>query len=96
MKALVLESNEKLMYRDVPHPEISSDECLVAVKNAGICRSDIYRAYNNGAYFYPLIMGHEFAGIIKEVGNDVHNYKLGDRVAVFPLIPCKNCEFCKI
>ncbi len=95
MKALVLENNGILKYKELSNPNITSNECLISVKSAGICNSDIDRAYNNGAYFYPLIMGHEFAGEIVEVGNDVHNYRNGDRVAVFPLIPCKRCEACK-
>lgn len=95
MKALVLENNGILFYKDVPMPGPKPDECLIAVKFAGICNSDIQRAYHNGAYFYPLIMGHEFSGVVKEAGVDVKNYKKGDRVAVFPLIPCRKCEFCE-
>ncbi len=95
MKALVLEKNAVLKYKDVPEPEIMPDECLVAVRNSGICNSDIFRAYNNGAYFYPLVMGHEFSGVIEKTGRSARNYKKGDRVSVFPLISCKSCEFCK-
>ncbi|MFC1566338.1 galactitol-1-phosphate 5-dehydrogenase [bacterium] len=95
MKALVLEGNSNLKVSNVPNPKIKDDECLIKVKCAGICNSDIYRAFNNEAYFYPLIMGHEFSGVIKKVGNRVKDFKEGDRVVVFPLIPCNECDFCK-
>lgn len=96
MKALILESNSVLKYRAIPVSEISEDECLVAIKYAAICNSDISRAYNNGAYFYPLVMGHEMSGVIEKTGKRVKNYKIGDRVAVFPLIPCRICDNCKV
>ena len=95
MKAVILESNGNLRYKDTLDPKIASSEYLIAVKYSGICNSDISRAYNNGAYSYPLIMGHEFSGVVEEIGKNVSRYKRGDRVAVFPLIPCKICEFCK-
>lgn len=95
MKALVLESNGNLRYKDIHDPEAKADECLLRVKTAGICNSDIFRAYNNGAYFYPLIMGHEFSGVIEETGTGMQHIKRGDRVAIYPLIPCKSCEYCK-
>lgn len=94
MKALVLESNRKLKYKDVSVPGIKDDECLIAVRKAGICNSDIARCYDNEARFYPLIMGHEIGGIVDRTGKDVKSIKKGDRVAVFPLIPCNKCEFC--
>ncbi len=95
MKALVLEKNGFLNYKDVADPQVKADECLVEVKSAGICSSDIYRGFDHGAYHYPLIMGHEFAGVIAQTGTGVRGFKKGDRVAVFPLIPCQKCVNCK-
>ncbi|MFC1894372.1 galactitol-1-phosphate 5-dehydrogenase [Candidatus Dependentiae bacterium] len=94
MKALVLEDNKKLVYKNVADPIVGDDECLIVVKSAGICSSDFHRAYNNWAYFYPLIMGHEFAGEVIKTGRLVTKYSLGDRVVIFPLLPCNKCEFC--
>ena len=94
MKALVLKKNGVLKFKDVPESKIKDDECLIAVKYAGICDSDIARAYDNGAYFYPSIMGHEIAGIVKEAGKRVKRSRKGDHIAVFPLLPCFKCEFC--
>ena len=57
MKAVILEANKNLNVTEIRIPEIKSDECLLKVKVSGICSSDIYRAFENGAYFYPLDHG---------------------------------------
>lgn len=95
MKALVLYQDKLLTYHEVKSPVPSHGKSiLVRVKASGICGSDIGRGFNGKAYHYPLIMGHEFAGIVEEsfAGN---KYQKGDRVVIFPLLPCKNCEACQ-
>ena len=95
MKALVLLKNEELKYMDIAFPvKKQQDSYLVKVIAAGICGSDLHRAFGHGAYYYPLIMGHEFSGIIEE-GFRGARFKKGDRVVVFPLIPCRNCTSCQ-
>jgi L-iditol 2-dehydrogenase len=97
MKAWVLHDIgiENFTYDDVELPEINRDEVLVKVKAAGICGSDIPRAYETGAHVKPLIIGHEFAGEIAGVANPEDSELLGKRVGVFPLIPCGECAPCK-
>lgn len=95
MKAYVLEGIGKLVYKDVPIPQIHEDEALVEVVNAGICGSDIPRIFKTGTYHFPTIPGHEFAGIVREVRDEKHRNLVGKRVGVFPLIPCMQCEQCK-
>lgn len=95
MKAAILTANQKIETKDTDIPKISEDECLVKIKNVGICSSDIQRGFGGGAYFYPLIMGHEMSGQIEEVGSKVKNLKQGDKVGIFPLLPCFKCESCK-
>jgi 2-desacetyl-2-hydroxyethyl bacteriochlorophyllide A dehydrogenase len=90
MKALVLEEYNKLVYKDVPDPEIKPDEVLVRVKACGICGSDIHGFDGStGRRVPPLIMGHEASGIIKATGKGVTKWKAGDRVTfdstVYPL-----------
>ncbi len=96
MKALVLKENALLEYRDVSMPnKISSNSYLIKIVASGICGSDIHRGFENGAYHYPLIMGHEFSGIIEKplTGG---KYKKGQRVVTYPLLPCKRCKACQM
>lgn len=81
MKALVLEAYNKLVYQDFPDPKAADDEVLVRVEAVGICGSDIHGMDGStGRRVPPLIMGHEAAGIIAELGRDVKGWKVGDRV----------------
>jgi L-iditol 2-dehydrogenase len=81
MKALVLESYNQLVYKDEPTPEYKSNEVLVRVKACGICGSDVHGMDGStGRRIPPLIMGHEAAGTIAEVGSEVRNFSVGDRV----------------
>ena len=95
MKTVQLEANKHLKISEISIPKIHPDECLINVKVCGVCSSDIYRAFENGAYFYPLIMGHEISGQIIEIGKKVKKFKVGDSVSVFPLLPCFSCSSCK-
>jgi len=90
MKALVLEEYNKLVFKDVPDPDISPGEVLVRIKACGICGSDIHGLDGStGRRVPPLIMGHEASGIIEAVGSAVKKWKKGDRVTfdstVYPL-----------
>lgn len=81
MKALVLESYNNLIYKDVQDPVIGDNEVLIKVKAVGICGSDIHGMDGStGRRIPPIIMGHEASGIIDKIGNKVLNWKIGDRV----------------
>ncbi len=81
MKALVLLDYMNLVYKDVPEPEIAPDEVLVRVKACGICGSDAHGMDgSSGRRIPPIIMGHEAAGVITEVGEAVTGWQVGDRV----------------
>ena len=95
MKAYRLHGINNLLYEDVELPELVPGWCLVRVKAAGICSSDIPRIYTKGTYHFPTIPGHEFSGIVYKVKDDKDAYLIGKKVGVFPLIPCRKCEFCK-
>lgn len=80
---------------DLPKPQVNKNEVLIKVKNCGICGSDV-SSYKNGAMSsQKIILGHEFSGEIIEIGPDVQNAKIGDRVTANPNIPCLECYFCK-
>lgn len=95
MKAWVLHSINDFRLETVEMPKLASNEVLVAVKAAGICGSDIPRVYRTGAYFYPLILGHECSGRVEKVGEEADKKWQGKRVGIFPLIPCRNCIPCQ-
>ncbi len=94
MKAYPLRAVGLLNYEDVPYPELNPGWCIVKVKAAGICSSDIPRIFKKGTYHFPTICGHEFSGVVSEVCDEEYKGYIGKRVGVFPLIPCRNCDQC--
>ncbi|MCS7309300.1 MAG: galactitol-1-phosphate 5-dehydrogenase, partial [Armatimonadetes bacterium] len=95
MKALVLHAVGDLRYEEVPLPEPGTGEVLVRVAYCGVCGSDIPRIFSKGTYRYPLIPGHEFAGVVERCGEGVSAFAPGDRVTVFPLLWCGRCAACE-
>ena len=87
MKSLVLAENGILEVQEHnPPPRPSPEWVLIRIAASGICGSDIPRAFSGGAYHLPLVMGHEFSGVVEESFTG-SAYTVGDRVVVFPLIP---------
>lgn len=95
MKAAVLYGNEDIRYDDYPTPEVTPGSVKVRVRATGICGSDIPRVLHHGAHFYPVVLGHEFAGDVVEVGEGVTRVKPGDTVSGAPLLPCLECDDCQ-
>lgn len=95
MKAWVLHGVGDLRLQTVKRPTPAEGEVLVRVKAAGICGSDIPRICQTGAHTHPLIPGHEFSGVVEELGAGVDQSWSGQRVGVFPLIPCRVCGPCR-
>jgi 2-desacetyl-2-hydroxyethyl bacteriochlorophyllide A dehydrogenase len=97
MKAVQLvEIGAPLEDAEVPLPEISPAEVLVRVAACGICHSDVhYRAGTSPIDSLPIILGHEVAGIVENVGRDVHHVSPKDRVYVHYLVSCGCCDFCR-
>lgn len=96
MKAVRMQAPRDLRIEEVPIPSYESDECLIKVMAVGVCGSDIPRVNQYGAHVSPIIVGHEFSGIITQVGNNVTKFKVGDRVTCPPLIPCFKCKYCEM
>lgn len=97
MKAAVLTAWENIEIQDVPVPEIGEEECLIKVRYAGICGTDlhIYGGHHPTAQT-PVILGHEFVGTIERINTKSPvNLKTGDRVVVEPLISCSSCGACR-
>jgi len=96
MKAIVCYGNNIVKYEEVAKPLCKPNEVLIEVMACGICGSDIPRAVGKSAHSYPIILGHEFSGIVSEIGTNVTSISIGDKVCVAPLIPCENCEQCRL
>lgn len=96
MKALVLEEYNCLEYNDVPEPPIGPNDVLIRVKACGICGSDVHGMDGStGRRIPPLIMGHEAAGVVAQVGPNVVGWQQGDRVTFDSTIYCGACYFCR-
>ena len=96
MKAARLHAIGDFRCDEVEVPVPHGKEILVKVTACGICGSDIPRIYELGTSTkkYPLTLGHEFGGTVVAVGEDADPSLIGKKGAIFPLIPCRNCEAC--
>lgn len=98
-KAFYMTGIRKMEVRDVPVPEVKKGQVLVKLEYVGICGSDVhYLEHGKIGDFVvdgDFILGHECAGIVTEVGENVASLKKGDRVALEPGCTCGQCEFCK-
>ncbi len=105
MKAAVIYGGKDVKIQDWDEPKVQAGHVKVKVAWAGICGSDLH-AYNHGMGIsvephpvsgrkVPLVLGHEFAGVVSEIGDGVSSVKVGDRVAVEPLIHSENNYYAK-
>ena len=97
-KTFYLTDLEKIEVGEAPMPKIGADDVLIQVRSVGICGSDLhyYRSGSIGDFKveFPFILGHEAAGIVQDVGENVTTLKKGDRVCMEPGVPCMKCEEC--
>jgi L-iditol 2-dehydrogenase len=95
MRALVLKEYGRLAVEDVPRPALQADEVLVRVRACGICGSDVHGMDGStGRRIPPLIMGHEGAGEIAEVGPEAKGWRPGERVTFDSTVYCGRCWHC--
>ncbi|MRX56481.1 alcohol dehydrogenase catalytic domain-containing protein [Bacillus idriensis] len=82
---------------EIKRRDLDLHDVLIEIKYAGICHSDIHTAHGEwGAVNYPLVPGHEIAGVVSDVGGEVTKYKVGDRVGVGCMVDsCGECESCR-
>ena len=92
MKVAMYYNNKDIRIQQMDAPRIGPDELLVKVWASGICGSDVLEWYRVPKA--PLVLGHEIAGEIVEVGRDVPLWKKGDRVFVSHHVPCNICRYC--
>ena len=92
MRVAMYYNNKDVRLEEMPTPQIGPGELLVKVIASGICGSDVMEWYRIKKA--PLVLGHEIAGEIVEVGKGVERYQVGDRVFVSHHIPCNTCRYC--
>jgi threonine dehydrogenase-like Zn-dependent dehydrogenase len=96
MRALQLQAIAKLVEVRLPVPRPKPDEVLVRTIVTTICTSDLNDlAHNPFGIVLPRVMGHEGAGVVAGVGENVNEFQIGDRVAAHPVIPCRACDNCR-
>lgn len=84
MRAAILHNARDFRIEEIDSPTISADECLIDVKACGVCHSELHQWEEKiEGLVYPRSIGHEVAGIIRETGKSVKNFKQGDRVAIW-------------
>ncbi len=82
--------------KEVPIPQINETEVLIEIKAAGICGTDLHIYNDEFPYWPPVILGHEFAGVIAAKGEDVKDWNVGDRVVGEPhTLACGKCWLCR-
>ncbi|NIM94538.1 MAG: alcohol dehydrogenase catalytic domain-containing protein [Anaerolineales bacterium] len=95
MRAVVFPAPNSISLEQVDDPPCGTDEVIVEVTQVGICGTDLHIYRDEYLTDFPLIAGHEFAGKIVEVGENVTQLQCGERVAVDPNLSCDQCYFCR-
>ncbi|WWD10504.1 chlorophyll synthesis pathway protein BchC [Kwoniella europaea PYCC6329] len=96
--ALWVTKDHKIYQKEEPYPSCGPDDCVVHVKATGICGSEIH-FWKSGrigdcCVTHDIILGHESSGQILEVGSNVQNFQIGDRVSIEPGVSCWECDMC--
>ncbi len=106
MKALVAYGNgDYRLEKNYPTPDCGPDDIIIKTEGCGICAGDL-KCMHGASRFWgdenqpswvkpPFIPGHEFVGVIADMGENVRDFKLGDRVTADQIVPCGECKFCK-
>ena len=92
MRVAMYYSNKDIRIEEMPLPRIGRGEMLLRIEASGICGSDVMEWYRIKRA--PLVLGHEVAGEVVEVGEGVDRYKKGDRVVACHHVPCNTCRYC--
>lgn len=98
--SFVLRAVKDVALEDIPKPAIQDPyDVIIKVGQTGICGSDVHYWQKGriGDFILnsPIVLGHESAGIVVEIGSAVKNLRLGDKVAIEPGVPCRHCDYCR-
>lgn len=92
MRVAVYYSNSDVRVQEMPVPKIGPGEILMRIEASGICGSDVMEWYRLKKA--PLVLGHEVAGVVEEVGDGVKKFKKGQRITAAHHVPCNKCKYC--
>ncbi len=95
MKAAVFTPDGEITVKEREKPTVGTGEVGVEVKNCGVCMTDVHITHGEFSVENPVVLGHEFSGIVEEVGSGVDRFNIGDKVAANPIISCGYCNYCK-
>jgi L-iditol 2-dehydrogenase len=96
MKAAVLYRPGNIRLEDCPEPQPDRGEVLIRIHACGVCGTD-HSLYTGGfPAIYPVIIGHEFSGVVAGLGEGIATLKVGDRVTVDPNRVCHTCDYCRM
>lgn len=92
MRVAMYYRNDDIRIESLPMPKIADDEILVKIIASGICGSDVMEWYRIDKA--PLVLGHEVAGIIEQIGSQIKGFTVGERIVVAHHVPCNTCRYC--
>lgn len=95
MLAAIFNGNKKISLSDYPLRALEKNELLIKVTNCGICGTDRHIYNGTAPSSVPVILGHEYSGIIMEKVDSDTEFRIGDKVAIDPNIYCGNCKYCR-
>jgi 2-desacetyl-2-hydroxyethyl bacteriochlorophyllide A dehydrogenase len=96
MRQAVMTEPGRIELRDVPPPSPEPGDVLIRVRTIGVCGSDVHVWHGTHPYTdYPVVQGHEFAGVVEQVGEDVEALRVGQKVTALPQVTCGRCGPCR-
>ena len=96
MRAAIFDAQTRAVrIEELPIPWPASDQLLIKVCRCGLCGSDVSMTADGPFAFATGRFGHEYAGEVVEAGREAGSFRVGDRVAVLPIVPCNACEYCR-
>jgi len=95
MKAAIFSGVKSLQVKDYNLKKLLPDELLIKVSACGVCGTDFHIYEGSAPASAPVVIGHEYSGIVEDLGAEVSEFEIGDCVTINPNIHCGHCEFCK-
>ncbi|HUX99980.1 MAG TPA: zinc-dependent alcohol dehydrogenase family protein [Candidatus Deferrimicrobium sp.] len=95
MRAIIYDSPGHFSLKQIEKPKPGPDDVIIKVKACGFCKTDLHIHHGRFISQFPLIPGHEFTGFIDEIGSEVEDFQVGDKVVADNTILCGHCYYCR-